>query len=320
MSATPTISVIIPTSGRQELLLACVASILGGRFRDFEILVIDQDQGGILEHRLRERFPSEQQLRYLFLNQAGAAAARNFGIQHARSSIVAFIDDDALASQDWLYAIIDTFATIEPKPALVGGRIDPIWPDGRPNWYPIACEVLLGVYNIGDVPQLMPEFDQPIGANMAGLREIILAQGGFEERLGPHYFRKQSMLTGEETLLAQRVRRAGYSIQYNPNARVGHRISRRKLTRSYFLRRHFWEGVTVISQIYYLGELGHRWHHLRFHAGAVAKAFVRTILPSMKRHPGDAPQAARMLAASRGMFSVGVIYGLLTLPPNEERA
>ena len=275
---SPQISVVIPTCGRPTLLLDCVASIISGRYGDCEILVIDQDPKCRLQDHLSQRFPGEIRLRYFFLNQAGASRARNFGIQEARSGIVAFIDDDAIADPMWLQAIHDIFLAVEAPPDLIGGKIEPLWPGKRPEWYPHECEYLLGLYNIGDDVCMMPAHDQPISANMAGARQVIQALGGFDENLGPNYFRRHPMVTGEDAMLGKRARQAQCLLYYQPQAKVFHRISEVKLTRRYFLRRHFWEGVTVITEMHLLSQLDSgKLGHLRYHAKTVVKSLVASL-------------------------------------------
>ena len=316
MTCSPQISVIIPTCGRPELLLDCVASIINGRYDDYEILVIDQNPEGNLQNQMSQRFPGEIRLRYFLRDQAGASRARNFGIQEANGVIVAFIDDDAIADPLWLQAIHDIFITAEVPPDLIAGRIEPLWPDKRPEWYPFECEYLLGLYNIGEEVCLMPPHDQPISANMAGTRQVIQVLGGFEERLGPNYFQKHPMVTGEDALLGKRAREAQYRLYYQPQAKVFHRISEVKLTKQYFLRRHFWEGVTVIIEMHLLNQLGSgssKRGHLKYHAKAVVKSCMAALFVDRRDHSGQSSSANRMLALSRAAFSLGVIRGLLSL-------
>jgi GT2 family glycosyltransferase len=54
------------------------------------------------------------------------------------------------------------------------------------------------------------------------------------------------MIAGEDTLIGLRAREAGYAIYYQPGAKVLHHINATKLSRRYFLRRHYWEGVTQL--------------------------------------------------------------------------
>lgn len=311
--AQPLISVIVPTVGRVDLLVECVRSIRNQRYSYYEILVIDQDPSQALLEILRETFGSHSTLRYYYAHRAGLNGARNFGLEQARGEIVAFLDDDAVAEPTWLDAIARAFSRT-PRPGLIAGKILPMWMKEPPEWYPEERRFLLGLYDIGDEPRPLPETDQPIGANMAGLRSLILAMGGFDPDMDFNYFRKRRrMISGGDTLLALTVRRAGHSIFYEPGAVVRHRVPASKLTRRYFLRRHFWEGVTTIELMKLLGDLPlARRSILRFHTKILFMSLARFVLPNYKgTYPYPKPEI-RMLALSRVAQSSGIVFATLT--------
>jgi hypothetical protein len=90
----------------------------------------------------------------------------------------------------------------------------------------------------------MTEGDLPMTGSCAVPRKVIDETGMFDERIGFSYTRRSSvMIGGEDSLLALRVKQAGYCIYYEPQARAWHKIPKDKLTRRYFLRRNFWEGA-----------------------------------------------------------------------------
>lgn len=309
----PFISAIVPTCFRSEMLVGCVGSILSQSYPSFEIIVVDQAPEPVLKETLTEQFGSDPRIRYVHAVSAGAARARNIGVAQANGGIVAFIDDDAVAAPGWLAGLATAFDD-ESRPALVAGRIVPLWTGHRPLWYPKQREFLLGLYDIGQERRPLPDGDLPIAANMAGLREVILKSRGFDERLGPNYFRKRKMITGEETVLGQRIRELGYGLLYEPSAVVRHHVGGRKQTRKYFLKRHFWEGVTVIEQMNVLGRLGSRqWRHYRSHAWEMCLALARFLFPRYRNTYAEPDSVIRMLSLSRIAYSLGVWYGLLTL-------
>src|SRR5262245_5930044 len=114
----PLISVIIPTCFREDMLIDCVASLLRQSYALFECIIIDQAPEPRLETKLRQRFQDDKRIRYLHLVAAGAARARNAGIECASGFIVAFIDDDAMAEPGWLQGIAEAFAD-NMRPALM---------------------------------------------------------------------------------------------------------------------------------------------------------------------------------------------------------
>lgn len=250
------VSIILPTCERNGLALECVASILLNSYQSFEILVIDQDPGRSLERDLAIRFPGEQRIQYHFLETRALDAARNLGVDRARGGILVFADDDVEVDREWLRAYVDAFAECTPPPGVVGGRIDPRWPSGRPQWLPSEMEYLLGLYAESYTLGPMRPRDLPIGANFAALKEHCERPRAFDDRLDYSHARGRGLLSGGDSLFSVRMRQRGLGVYYQPAARVWHKISPNKLTFRYFIRRSFWEGVTSVTVPFVAAEIG----------------------------------------------------------------
>jgi glycosyltransferase involved in cell wall biosynthesis len=270
----PAISVIIATCGREPFLLDCVASILGNVFQDFEIIIVDQDRARTLPGALRRRFGNDTRLVYVALDQANLSRARNAGVQHARADIVVFSDDDVEVSADWLSAYVEAFAASGGVPAVVGGRLEPLWLTPRPHWLPESKEYLLGIYDKHHGFGPMPEHDLPIGANFAAHRKVIDAVGPFDERVGPSYTRKRGMIFGDDSLFSLYARRAHYPIYHQASARARHKMLAHKVSKRWFIRRCFWEGVTQLTVLHLSGSVAADQCPgiVRWHAGAIARS------------------------------------------------
>jgi glycosyltransferase involved in cell wall biosynthesis len=240
---------VICTYQRPSLLKRCLESILANNYGHYEVIIVgqgsDQTTKGIAEDFSRHY----QAVQYVHSETVGLCPARNLGCLHAKGEIIAYIDDDAIASPQWIEGYAEIFQHVHPGPGMVGGRIEPLWETPKPNWYPAEREFLLGLYNIGDEVRLFPEPDLPVGANFAMPRRVIVGVGGFDERVGSSIRKKHTMtmITGDDSLMALRVKDAGYPIYYQPKSMVYHRINSTKLTKKYFLRRHYWEGVTHVT-------------------------------------------------------------------------
>lgn len=289
--------------------MECLRSVLAQSYPEFEVIVVDQAPEPVLEFALRKQFSADSRLRYLHLTSAGAARARNHGLACAKGSIVAFIDDDATADPNWLNSIADALAD-PSQPALIAGRLLPVWAGMRPTWYPREREFLLGLYDVGTERRPLPAGDLPIAANMAGRRQIIVDHGGFDETLGPNYFRKEKMITGEESILARRIRASGYGILYEPAAVVRHHIGPHKQSRQYFLKRSFWEGVTTVRQQHALKDDTTTAEHLR----EIGRSLARFLLPRYGKWYKEPSSVIRMLALARVSYSLGVLYARRSAP------
>lgn len=99
----PQISVVIATYKRPDLLFRAVDSVLIQDFRDFEIIIVDDNGSGSdmqvnTENTLRDKFEDERIIYFANETRRGGGGARNAGIIRALGEYIAFLDDD----DDWL--------------------------------------------------------------------------------------------------------------------------------------------------------------------------------------------------------------------------
>jgi glycosyltransferase involved in cell wall biosynthesis len=103
----PRVSVIVPTHNRRDSLARALRSIDAQHFRDFEIVVIDDGSSDGTAEWLQANRPSASLIH--LSPSAGAAAARNRGIQNATGDIIAFLDDDDMWHAAYLQSQIMQF-------------------------------------------------------------------------------------------------------------------------------------------------------------------------------------------------------------------
>ena len=102
------VSVVIPTRERLAQLRRALAGVERQTFRDFEVWVVDDGStDGTPEYLQRSRlgsdYPGIPSIRALINERpAGAAAARNRVLDHARGELVAFLDDDDVWLPEYL--------------------------------------------------------------------------------------------------------------------------------------------------------------------------------------------------------------------------
>ena len=224
----PSVSVVTCaySDDRWDDLVAAVGSVRVQTSPALEaILVIDHNEG--LLRRARTAFPDmrvEPNVR-----SRGASGARNTAAALARGEIVAFLDDDARATETWLEELLRPFE--DPFIAGVGGMALPLWPDRRPRWFPEEFDWIVGCSYRG-LPATTTTVRNLIGTNMSVRRELMTAVGGFREGFGniagdggkePGAPR---LSTGEETEFCIRAqeRRPEMRWVYTTSAKVFHRV------------------------------------------------------------------------------------------------
>ncbi len=175
MQPPPLVSVIIPTYNRAALLAECVASALAQDYPRLEVLVVDD--GSIDDTRTVIAKIDDPRLSYHWQPNAGAAAARNYGLRLAQGTLAAFLDSDDLFLPDKLsmqVAYLETHADV----ILVG------------TWYEELTATGARVITRAKPPpqqfsQALIEFMDCAIATPSVMvrREAALAVGGFDEAL-----------------------------------------------------------------------------------------------------------------------------------------
>jgi glycosyltransferase involved in cell wall biosynthesis len=237
-------SVIIATYNRAADLRGTLGSLAGLASQSpWEVIVVDnnsKDDTRAVVTEMAAQFPVE--LRYLFEKEQGRCAALNCGILAARGEIIVTTDDDVRVGADWLEQIAGALDQLQCD--YVGGKVLPIWGGPRPPWLPNHAGrpwSVIALLDHGDQPL---EFDQryiPLGVNLAFRRHCFARAGLWDNRVG----RKAGTLLGQEVReWGLRARAAGLRGCYAPNMLVNHIIPKERLSKAYFRRWFYWNGIS----------------------------------------------------------------------------
>lgn len=88
------ITVIIPVYNVKEYLTNCVESIEAQTYKNFEIILVDDDSSDGSEKLCDELGKAYSNITVIHQKNAGASAARNNGIAHAKGKYIIFCDSD----------------------------------------------------------------------------------------------------------------------------------------------------------------------------------------------------------------------------------
>ncbi len=199
-------SLIVATSGRDTELATLFDSVQAQARGDLEVIVVDQNADDRLAPvigRYRDRLP------LLWRRSAVRHAnhARNLGLTLARGEIVGFPDDDCTLPPGLLARVEAGFADNPGVAVLTGPAASPDGGLGSGRWR-------------RDAGAITPEnaWTSVIEFNLFLRREVALALGGFDTRLGPG----TPLGSAEGNDLVLRATAAGHRAAYDPDRRVLH--------------------------------------------------------------------------------------------------
>ena len=259
MKTPPRFSVILCTYNRCYLVLAALASLREQTlpYGQFEVIVVDKGSSdGTLEAvrsymsaGMQEEKDVENvwQGQCLWEPQNGLAYARKTGLLAAKGEVAVFLHDDALADPHWLEHLLTAYE--ETGADAIGGRVEIDWEVARPYWLSEELLETLGYFAPSRVRMQLEGSTSFNGCNFSVKIEALRAIGYFSPLLSKS---PNTPLSTEMDDLCYRLRDAGYSLWYEPEAMVVHRAPAVRLTRPFFVGRAYWQGRSEVLLEYAL--------------------------------------------------------------------
>jgi glycosyltransferase involved in cell wall biosynthesis len=224
----PSVAVVLCTHNRPEGVLATLNSLLGLRYPDFEVIIVDNAPSDGLTADAVARFAAgERRVRYVCEPLKGLSRARNRGLAEARSELVAFTDDDVRVDPFWLHGLVRGFNR-DSNVACVTGLVvsssleHPAeqYFDKRIWW---AWQFEPRLYKRQRSPRDSPLHPYAAGtfgagANFAARVDVLRSLGGFDQCLGAG----SPTQGGEDLDIFLRMILSGHALSYEPCALVWH--------------------------------------------------------------------------------------------------
>lgn len=300
------ISVLIcaHTQERWQDLVEAVESVSRQTVPPHQILVA-VDHNRALLSQVCERFPGITVVENI--QERGLNGARNSGVAAATGDIVAFLDDDAIAEPDWLEKLLGTYTSEEI--VGVGGKINPMWLNGRPPWFPEEFDWVVGCSYRGLPDQTSPVRNL-IGCNMSYRRSVIEQLGGFRNGIGHVGGRPQG---DDETEFCIRLRQAmpGAILLFQPRAQVSHKVPASRANWNYYRWRCYLEGrsKSLLSRL--VGANDGLSSERTYTMKVLPSGFFKGILDSARQL--NLNGIRRSVAIAAGLLITTFAYGLGTL-------
>jgi glycosyltransferase involved in cell wall biosynthesis len=222
------VTVVICTRERPDDLARAIESLKAQSQSGFRVLVVDNaptsDATAKVVAGLRD---GDLRLDYVVEPTPGLSWARNCALDHVDTDIVAWIDDDEVADENWIAEVTRALGSV-PDAAAVSGSVIPAELETWAQWWfeqygghtkgrGFTGAVFVGTDADGQSPLYpLPAFGA--GANMAFRTSALSAMGGFDVGLGAG----TPTQGGEDTLMFSQLLLTGHTVVYHPAALTRH--------------------------------------------------------------------------------------------------
>lgn len=215
-------------------------SILEQTYDDVELVIVVDGDDDLYQRVQADYGGDENVICHCNDENVGLLESRNTGAELASGEIVAFIDDDAVAAEDWITLLIDAYETSNALAA--GGKMIPDWVADKPTFLPAEFYWLVGVTHRGFADG-SGEVRNTFGSNISFRRNVFLELGGFDTDIGGR--KGDENLQGGETELCARMReKYGRGVWYVPEAEVAHKVFDYRTDFFWLVDRAFWQGYS----------------------------------------------------------------------------
>ncbi|SIR63888.1 glucosyl-dolichyl phosphate glucuronosyltransferase [Natronorubrum thiooxidans] len=233
------VSVVICTYAmdRYDVFSECVDSVLDQTYEPLEVVIVVDGNDAVFDRVCDDYGDLGDVVLHCNDENSGVSASRTKGATLATGDVVAFIDDDAVASPNWVEELARVYKQTDAIAA--GGKMTADWVAGKPAALPAEFYWLIGVTYPGFADS-GDEVRNTFESNISFRRDVFLNLGGFDPDLGPD---ADSYSHSEGAEIGTRLRaRYGRGVVYNPDAVVAHKVFDHRTQLRWLLARAFEQG------------------------------------------------------------------------------
>ncbi|MCA9314988.1 MAG: glycosyltransferase [Planctomycetes bacterium] len=228
---------MIPTHGREVVLCNTIGALLALKPPPFEIVVVDQTpQHEPATQDALEGWAQGGHITWLRRQPPSIPLAMNEGLLASRGEIVLFVDDDVIPDPELVAAHARSWeAAAAAGVGLVAGRVVQPWDN----------EESAGSAGFSFAQRAPAWVEHFMGGNFSVRRETALRLGGFDENFQGAAYRF-------EAEFADRLRRAGYKLCFEPAASLHHLHAGSGGTRAAGHHLRTWKPHHAVGDYYHL--------------------------------------------------------------------
>ncbi len=226
MNSLPTVSIVIPTYNREQILIQTLDNLLALEHKAIEIIVVDQS----LEHQedvneSLSKLDASEKIHWLKLSQPSIPNAMNIGAISAKGDIILFVDDDIICRSELVLEHAKRYQ--DTSVHGVAGQVIQSW---EQELAPEEGSYRSGHHHDPDAFMFNSAIGctvrRFIGCNVSFRRIELLKIGGFDNNFAKVAYRYESES-------AERFVSSGYTLVFEPSASIHHLKEESGGTRSY---------------------------------------------------------------------------------------
>ena len=232
-----TLSIIICSYNRASYISDALTSLYNqsSELDNCEVIIVDNNSTDNTKevYAIWRQTNTNGQFTFISETKQGASFARNTGAAIAKGQWVCFMDDDAVATPNYVENILKH---IQNKPDAVGfgGRIIPKYIPSEPKWMSYYVSSLVGNFDYAPIPCAFENGKYPLESNMIVKKSVYDKIGGFNVNLPGVVGTLR--IGGEGKELFYKILALGHIIYYDPAICVHHVVEVKKLTSEYMYR------------------------------------------------------------------------------------
>lgn len=289
---------------RYDVFTEAVESVLNQTYEPIEVVVVIDGNPEVHERVVEDFGANERVLITDNDENQGISYSRTRGAELASGEIVAFIDDDGVAKENWIEKHVERYRSTDA--IAVAGCVAPNWRSEKPAFFPEEFYWLVGCTEL-DFAEDGEEIRNGYGSNVSYKRDVFLDAGGYDVNTGRKGDRH---IQAHEAPIGIRIREEyDKGVVYVADAIVHHTLFEYRGDFRWLIFRSFWQGFSKrVMELLYPGAQGNETAFLR-------DLFVRA-LPSRARRAVDERslipvQEAAAIIVFTGAVGLGYAYGLL---------
>jgi len=247
------------TMDRYDVFTEAVESVLAQEYEAIEVVLVIDGNPEVYEHAVDDFGDRENVVIHDNEENRGISFSRTKGAELASGDIVAFIDDDGVAEEDWIEAHVETYKGTDA--VAVAGYVAPNWVSHKPEFFPEEFYWLVGCTELGFAED-GEEIRNGYGSNVSYKRDVFLDVGGYDVNTGRKGDRH---IQAHEAPVGIRIQyEYGSGVVYAEDAVVHHTLFDYRGEFRWLLFRSFWQGFSKrVMEVLYPGAQGNESAYLK---------------------------------------------------------